>query len=154
MTAETSPINLLENSQPLLDEVFPADHKRKRASSMDILAEAASTSLSGQTSHASDDSSTDAKENLKHLVSFSIQNQSLNQEKAEDDSIQTFQPFFRQQRPRGATFSYSPFKSEDPEFENIIPDKSGMRALSWLAKIVDDEVSTAEVLSGLSNFKV
>lgn len=113
--------------------------KRHRSSSMDILAEAVisvtCSTLSGQTSCASEDWDDEGelkKDNPNNIDELS---------------------FSRLKRPRGATFSYSPFTSKVPDL--VFSPNSGDKfmTLNWIANFKEDEHTTADLLSNLSQFK-
>jgi hypothetical protein len=63
-------------------------------------------------------------------------------------------------RPRGATFSYSPYESKDPSIEiqyrpivAIAGGNATPRTMNWFATAADEEVNTVQLLSGLSHSK-
>lgn len=130
--------------------------KRRRSSSMDILAEAASatctaSTYSGQTSRASEDwdDELEHKREVSIIVDGDIH---ATRDNVNDSSSSS--TFNISKRPRSATFSYSPFTSKDPDL--MFSPKSGekFRALNWIANFHEDEHTTADLLSNLSQFKV
>ena len=130
-------------NQQIIDDVEDIIGKRRRrSSSMDILAEAASVScstFSGQTSRASDDCQWESEGENK---------------KDNQHNIGKLSNVNKLRRPRGATFSYSPFTSKDPDL--VFSPKSGEKliALNWIANFQEDEHATADLLSSLSQFRV
>jgi hypothetical protein len=147
------------------DDSLEADARRKRSSSMDILAEAAVSSFSGQTSRSStsdDEIESKVGSELKYFSTSTNADVSSSKKLHELSEMSTmtvtkicdFNSPLR--RARGATFSYSPFTSKISKFEKS-PSGSNNNtnpALSWLAMAADDEVNTAALLSGLSDIKV
>ena len=139
--------------------------KRRRSSSMDILAEAASatcstSSYSGQTSRASDDWDDDLEH--KRSRSLAVDNDAalitaqLNDKidkSSSSASSSACNNNTTSRRTRSATFSYSPFTSKDPD---LFSPQSGekFRTLNWIANLHEDEHTTADLLSNLSQFKV
>lgn len=135
--------------------------KRARSSSMDILAEAATYTYGVEASAKrispsidTSSSSSSANNNSKNIYS---------DKKVDVPSVPKFQLALVESsipdlhRPRGATFSYSPYNSKDPSIEiqyrPIVNGNATPRTLNWYATAADDEVNTVELLSGLSHTK-
>ena len=120
--------------------------RRPRSSSMDILADAV---CSSSYSHDSQPHSYSAvTNNTPFSPAGDLIATSNNNNSTDFDNILISSPP-RYTRPRGATFSYSPYERKDPEHA-YLKQSTG---LSWLANIADDEATinnnTAELLSGL-----
>lgn len=148
--------NLSARSTTSMGEVF---EKRRRSSSMDILAEVAAvtssstyTGQSGHTSRASVD--WDDTEAVNYHLNEGNHESETETENKDDTAVQTSSSSFLNKRPRGATFSYSPFTSKDPDFCFSPKSSDKFRALNWIANFHEDEHTTADLLSNLSEFKV
>lgn len=146
-------------SPTLTDAQLELETKRARSSSMDILAEAA-TYTYGVEASAKRISPVD--NSLATSMSVNNPPESTSTKKPEVPPFQLALPessTTNLNRPRGATFSYSPYNSKDPSIEihpsyrPIVNGNATPRTLNWFATAADEEVDTVQLLSGLSHIK-
>ena len=127
------------------DDLFQPSNQRKRACSMDILADAAYNVTSNSDSLVTEsDNKSESKTSEKEALHL------LKPESNLEDRIPFPSSPRRFGRTRGATISYSPFNNNSKNPESLL----GHRALSWLVMAADDEQANAELLSNLTDFKV